>query len=185
MSRTLSSVATININNVINISGLNKLESFTRISYDIIRLIALYTLPNNFNKNELKINSNASQSKYFMITMVEQWNWFNSGLNWASYLQKYMDDHELIYLYNTLTNCRCCKRHQDYKGINRINYLDKDRKCKCMCRHQKRWIERVLADKGHNTPITHCYNCDTEINWSFIQKKIATEQGDMALRHNN
>lgn len=184
MSRTLASIATLNINNVATISGLAKLDSFTRMPDDIIRLIAIYTLPNNFNKSELKINSKASQSKYFIIAMTEQWNWFNSSLNWASYLQKYMDDSELIYLYNTLTNCRCCKRHQDYKGINKANYLAKDRKCNCVCRHQKRWVERVLINKGYRTPLPHCYNCDTEINWSLIQKKIATEHGDIALRHN-
>ena len=147
MSRTLASIATLNINNVATISGLAKLDSFTRMPDDIIRLIAIYTLPNNFNKSELKINSKASQSKYFIIAMTEQWNWFNSSLNWASYLQKYMDDSELIYLYNTLTNCRCCKRHQDYKGINKANYLAKYRKCNCVCRHQKRWVERVLINK--------------------------------------
>ncbi len=59
-----------------------------------------------------------------------------------------MTDNELITSYNTLGECKCCKRHQDYTGINSVLYLAKDRRCKCSCRHYKRHIERVLKERG-------------------------------------
>ena len=184
MSRTQISIATYNINKVLDISGLSKVDSFKQLSDDVIGLIALYTLPNIISKNELKIKSNVSESKNLIKAMQEQWYWFRSGHNWKDYLQKYMDDEQLIYLYNTLTNCKCCKRHQDYKGINSLIYLTKDRKCQCFCRHQKRWVERILVQKGYH-PIPYNYNCNTETDWGVIQNKIATEYGNSALRYNN
>lgn len=180
MSRTLASIATLNINNVATISGLAKVVGFTNLPDDIIGLIGFYTLPNIISKNELKKVSNASKSKQVFKALKEQWEWCHTlSYHWKSYIQKYFNDSELLYIYNTLTDCRCCSRHQDYSGINNVNYLAKHRICSCACRHQKRWIERLLIEKGYNN--TSCYDCDTELDWSSIQKKIATEHGDWVL----
>lgn len=122
--------------------------SINNMPDDIISLIAFYSLSNRININELKNRTNLIKCKYFIKNLVYQWGGFSQPFTWNEFINASMTDNELITSYNTLGECKCCKRHQDYTGINSVLYLAKDRRCKCSCRHDKRHIERVLKERG-------------------------------------
>jgi hypothetical protein len=138
---------------------------------DIISLIALYSLSNKININELKNRTNLNKCKYFIKNMQYQWRQSTSP-TWIEFMDLYIADEELFALYSTLGECTCCKRHQDYSGINRVLYLAKDHRCKCSCRHEKRHIERVLKERGYeNIPHALSANYDWDNSNHDITKK--------------
>jgi len=128
------------------LGGIGK-TTINNMPDDIISLIAFYSLSNRININELKNRTNLNKCKYFIKNLGYQWR-RSTTRNWEEFIDSYMVEEELITLYNTLGECKCCKRHQDYNGINSVLYLAKDRRCNCSCRHDKRHIERVLEERG-------------------------------------
>jgi hypothetical protein len=140
---------------------------------DIISLIAFYSLSNNININELKNRTNLNKCKYFIKNLLYQWR-RSTTRNWEEFIDVYTAEEELIVSYNTLGECKCCKRHQDYTGINSVLYLAKDRRCKCSCRHDKRHIERVLTVQGFEN-IPHAIS--TNYDWDNLNHDITKEYG--------
>jgi hypothetical protein len=140
---------------------------------DIISLIAVYSLSSKININELKNRTNLNKCKYFIKTLLYQWRQ-STTRNWHEFLDVYMAEEELIVSYNTLGECKCCKRHQDYTGINSVLYLTKDRICNCSCRHDRRHIERVLKERGiEDIP----YVISDAHDWDNLNEDIIKEHG--------
>ena len=61
----------------------------------------------------------------------------------SEYILHNHEKKHLIKLCDDLSKCKCCKRHSDYNGINKKNYLPKDYLCACSCRHYARYFRKI------------------------------------------
>lgn len=94
-------------------------------------------------------------------------------VSWGNFLAKTLTTQEKVISFKILTNCTCCKRHQDLHGINKQNYSHNHR-CSCTCRHMARWLKR-------------CLDCDgVEPSYGFVtQKEVSCLRTHNKLSWNN
>ena len=82
---------------------------------------------------------------------IGHWEVVNDGVteetSFGDYLHEKLTIEEKLKTFKILTNCTCCKRHQDFYGINKQNYA-KSPRCSCKCRHYSRWLHRFLVHEG-------------------------------------
>lgn len=114
----------------------------------------------DLQKYDIFIKNHIKERLIFMKALHNYWSWVGhwgddtdqdaGDVSWDDYLYNTMTEEELQITFKTLTNCTCCKRHEDINGINKQNYnrMRKgcSRTCMCSCRHHSRRLRRVLLE---------------------------------------
>ena len=111
----------------------------------------------SFEKNEIFTQAHVCERLKCLNDVCNHWSWIghwevaNDGvtedISFGEYLYEKLTTEEKLKSFKILTNCTCCKRHQDLHGINKQNYVG-CRRCSCKCRHYSRWLRRFLLHDG-------------------------------------
>lgn len=111
-------------------------------------------------KNKILIYSHHSLDKYVIYELREKVaakkalkmmrslrnDWWNNGsleYFWHDYIKLKLSCDEIHKLAYQMMACKCCKRHQDFYGSNKLIYVKKDYRCKCPCRHNSRYLFNI------------------------------------------
>lgn len=73
-------------------------------------------------------------------------------VEWVEYIRRNLTLAEVRTTFKIFSSCGCCARHNDLHGINRLNYCQNCRTCKCRCRHHARRMAEILIRENRPVP---------------------------------